>query len=386
MSVKTPDLRKPRNVLLALGWYDHRLLKGIVNYATEKRWHLAAHSIIHEKEIPQGWDGDGVLAWLAAGDDLAAFVRKLGKPTVDFSLRRPDTPFAHVVQDHAKAGRLVAEHFASRGLRHFAFYGDSDNWSQVGRCDSFVNEVTSMGLKCERLRWKGDRTPADWLRRRRWLAEKMKSAPKPLGVFAANGTLAVEVCELCEEIGLKVPGDVAVVGIDDHLLAVGGTNRSISAVDTNLEEQGYRGAALLDRMMDGEKKPSAPVLIAPAGIHTRLSSDMMAVGHRGIAKALRCIEAGFGSNIGVKEVARAASMSERGLRQAFLKHLGSTPGDLIIKARMEGAKKLLASGDDKVESVAASCGYPNINSFFTAFRREVGMTPTEYRRTHSQLK
>jgi AraC-like DNA-binding protein len=53
---------------------------------------------------------------------------------------------------------------------------------------------------------------------------------------------------------------------------------------------------------------------------------------------------------------------------------------------MEGAKKLLASGDDKVESVAASCGYPNINSFFTAFRREVGMTPTEYRRTHSQLK
>ena len=55
-------MKRPRNVLLALGWYDHRLLQGIATYASEHRWHLASHSIIHEKVIPWGWNGDGVLA------------------------------------------------------------------------------------------------------------------------------------------------------------------------------------------------------------------------------------------------------------------------------------------------------------------------------------
>lgn len=59
-------MKKPKNALVALGWYDHRLLHGIATYATQHGWHLAAHSIIHEKVIPWGWKGDGVLAWLAA--------------------------------------------------------------------------------------------------------------------------------------------------------------------------------------------------------------------------------------------------------------------------------------------------------------------------------
>ncbi len=90
-------MKRPRNVLLALGWYDHRLLQGIATYASEHRWHLASHSIIHEKVIPWGWDGDGILAWLGAGDDLADFVLKADKPTGVFALRRRATPFAHVV-------------------------------------------------------------------------------------------------------------------------------------------------------------------------------------------------------------------------------------------------------------------------------------------------
>ena len=131
-------MKKQKNVLLALGWYDHRLLQGIAAYAAQHRWHLAAHSIIHEKVIPWGWQGDGVLAWLAAGDDLADFVVSVKRPTVDFSMRRPQLPFAHVVQDHAQTGRLVAEHFLARGFSNFLFYSDLDNWSQEQRGDGFV--------------------------------------------------------------------------------------------------------------------------------------------------------------------------------------------------------------------------------------------------------
>ena len=377
-------MKRPRNVLLALGWYDHRLLQGIATYASEHRWHLASHSIIHEKVIPWGWDGDGILAWLGAGDDLADFVLQADKPTVDFSLRRRGTPFAHVVQDHAKTGELAAEHFIERGMGHFCFFSDTENWSQVERGQSFMETLKRRGLPCEHLRWTNSGKKADardeWQRRRAWLMTRLKAAPKPLAVFAANGTLAVEVREICEEAGLHVPTQVAIVGIDDYLLSVGAIKKYVSGVDTNLEEQGYRGAELLDRLMRGETMPPEPIRIQPAGVITRMSSDILATGHEGVVRALHHITDHFAGPLGVKELAAIAHMSERGLRQAFVKHVGCTPGDRLRTVRIDSAKRLLAGSSEKIEAIAHRCGYPNLNSFFAAFRRSENMTPAEYRR------
>lgn len=211
--------KKHPHVLVALGCYDHRLLQGIATYATEHSWHLAAHSIIHEKVIPWGWEGDGVLAWLAADDELARFVVSVKRPTVDFSLRRAELPFAHVVQDHALTGRMVAGHFLERGLRHFASYADSENWSQVQRGESFARHLRQNGHACETWRWNDWGAPVSqrgiWAARRRWLMQRLRCAPKPLGLFALNGSLAVEAHELCADAGLGVPHEVAIVGIDD---------------------------------------------------------------------------------------------------------------------------------------------------------------------------
>jgi LacI family transcriptional regulator len=377
-------MKRPRNVLLALGWYDHRLLQGIATYASEHRWHLASHSIIHEKVIPWGWEGDGILAWLGAGDDLADFVLKAKKPTVDFSLRRRATPFAHVVQDHLKTGEMVADHFIERGLSRFCFYSDTENWSQVERGEAFKAALKRRGLDCEHLRWdyadKREAATKQWSRRRSWLMNRLREAPKPLAVFAANGTLAVEVRELCEEAGLHVPTQVAIVGIDDYLLSVGAIKKFVSGVDTNLEEQGYRGAELLDRLMQGEKAPTEPVRIQPAAVITRMSSDVLATGHDGVIRALHHITDHFSGPLGVKELAAIAHMSERGLRQAFVKHIGCTPGDRLRTIRIDSSKRLLAGSSEKIEAIAHRCGYPNLNSFFAAFRRSENMTPAEYRR------
>jgi LacI family transcriptional regulator len=377
-------MAKQKNVLVALGWYDHRLLQGIATYATQHRWHLAAHSIIHEKVIPWGWEGDGVLAWLAAGDDLAHFVASVKKPTVDFSLRRPHLPFAHVVQDHAKTGQLVAEHFLARGLRHFYFYSDSENWSQIERGEGFTAALAAGGHECKWLRWREGAAEgsaqSQWLRRREWLLTQLRAAEKPVAVFAANGTLAVEVQEVCVEANIGVPGDVAIVGIDDYLLSVGAANRSISGVDTNLEEQGYQGAALLDRMMRGAKTPAKAIRIAPAQVITRKSSDILAVNHAGVSRAVHFIAEHFTDAISVDDVARAAGMSRRGLHQAFCEHVGCTPGDKIRKVRLEFAKRLLAESEEKIESIAQQSGYPNLNTFFISFRKTEKTTPAEFRK------
>ena len=118
-------VKRQKRVLLALGWYDYHLHQGIEKFARENGWHLYAN-LAREKVIPWGWEGDGVLAWLGAGDDLAEFVQSIKKPTVDFSLRRPQLKFPRVLEDHTHAAQLVAEHFLSRGFVHFAFFSDTD--------------------------------------------------------------------------------------------------------------------------------------------------------------------------------------------------------------------------------------------------------------------
>ena len=247
-----------------------------------------------------------------------------------------------------------------------------------------MRALEEAGRECRWLRWhkakESKRGRGEWSQRREWLLSHIKNAPKPMAIFAANGSVAVEVQELCEQAGIAVPREVAIVGIEDYLLSVGGAHRSISGVDTNLEDQGYQGAAVLDRMMRGGKVPSEPVRVAPAQVITRKSSDILAVRHEGVSRALHFIAEHFADTISVEDMAKAAGMSMRGLHQAFGEHVDCTPGDKIRNVRLDFAKKLLAGTEEKIESVALESGYPNINTFFIAFRKTEGTTPAAFRK------
>jgi LacI family transcriptional regulator len=377
-------MKNQKSVLLALGWYDHRLLNGIWSYAAGHNWHISAASITKELVIPWGWQGDGVLAWLAGTDELSEFIVSLKVPTVDFSLRRAHLPFTHVAQDHLECARIAADHLIRRGIRNFLFYSDSDNWTFEERGRGFERSLADRGLACEWIRWHAHASfrkgRGEWSKRRAWLAAKLKKAPKPLGVFTANGTLAVEIQEVCEFSGISVPQEVALIGIEDDLLLPQATQRSITAVDPNFENLGYQGAAWLDRLMNGIKLDPEPIRIPPARIITRHSTDVAAVNHPAVAKALRFIAANFSEDIDIDLVARTAGISRRGLHQAFIDHLALTPGEYIRSTRIEHAKKLLAETDSKVEAVAALCGYRSVNSFFIAFKQACGTPPGDFRK------
>jgi LacI family transcriptional regulator len=371
-----------KRILLAMGWYDHRLHQGIAKYAQEKGWHLCA-DVTKEKVIPWGWEGDGILAWLGAGDDLADFVVQSNRPTVDFSFRRPHLRFPRVLADHVGAAHLAAEHFLVRGMRHFMFYSAVDNWSfeEAGR--AFVEEVKQAGYDCTWIRW--HHSPEfttghlQWKHQRRWLAARLRQAPKPLALFAATDDHALEVIETCESAGLAVPEQVSIIGMDNSLLAVDAMHTPISSVDRNLELVGYQGAELLDRLMHGKPAPKEPVRIPPAGLIARKSSDLLAVNHPGVARSLRFLLKHFHEPIGVDDLAGVAAMSRRGFHQAFLEHIGRPPGHELQRVRIEHAKKLLAQSDQKMRAVGEVCGYQSANSFWFAFKQATGMSPEKYR-------
>ena len=374
--------KKQKRVLLALGWYDYRLHQGIEKYAREHGWHLYA-DLAREKVIPWGWEGDGVLAWLGAGDDLAEFVKAVKKPTVDFSLRRPQLKFHRVLEDHAHAAQLVAGHFLSRGFVNFIFYSDADNWSYEERGNGFIDALKLAGRQCVWLRWHQSTafSPGreEWKKKRNWLAAQMKSAAKPLAVFAANDQQAMDVLESCESAGIAVPEQVSIVGAENYLLAPDAMRTPISSVDTNLEALGYRGAELLDQLMAGKQMPMSPIRIPAVGVVVRKSSDILTIKHTGVARSLRFIWQHSHEPICVKDLVTVAAMSRRGLHKAFLEHLGRTPGQELQRVRIEHAKKLLAESHLKIEALAEMAGYQSANSFCIAFKRATGMSAKQFR-------
>lgn len=374
--------KRQKRVFLALGWYDYRLHQGIEKYAQTHGWHLYAN-YTREKVIPWGWPGEGILAWLGAGDELADFVKSARLPTVDFSFRRPQLKFARVLEDHAHAARLAAEHFLTRGFAHFCFYSDALNWSYDERGRAFVAAIEQAGHACAWLRWPD--SPAytngreEWQRKRRWLTTQMKQAAKPLAVFAANDLQALDVLECCESAGINVPEDVAIVGAENCLLAPDAMRTPVSSVDTNLETMGYRGAELLDHLMEGGKAPAQPVRVPAAGIIARKSSDILTISHPGVARSLRHIWEHAHEPICIQDLVSVAAMSRRGLHKAFLERLGRTPGQELQRVRIEHAKKLLAETGQKVEAIANDCGYQSINTFCVAFKRAVGISAKQFR-------
>jgi LacI family transcriptional regulator len=375
--------KKNRRVLLALGWYDYRVHQGIANYASKAGWHLCA-DITKEKVIPWGWEGDGILAWLGAGDDLAKFVVEAKLPTVDFSFRRPHLRFPRVLTDHNAAAQLAADHFLAHGMDHFMFYSAVDNWSfnEVGL--AFTEILKKSGHTCEWIRWHKSPShttgPLQWKNQRRWLAAQLKNASKPLALFAASDDHALEVVETCESMGLAVPEDVSVIGMDNSLPAVEAMHSPVSSVDRNLSTLGYRGAELLDQLIHGKPPPREPIRISPTGLITRKSSDLLAVNHAGVARSLQYLWDNCDRPIGVDDLARIAAMSRSGLHQAFLDHIGRPPGNELHRVRIEKAKKLLTQSRMKLEEIAEKSGYQSGNSFWIAFKQATGMSPKQYQK------
>lgn len=373
--------RKHPRVLLALGWYDERLHRGIERYAQEHSWHLCC-DVTREKVIPWGWEGNGILAWLGAGDDLAEFVVRAKKPTVDFSFRRPHLKFPRVLVDHEQCARLAANHFLSRGMRNFAFYSDRENWAYEENGRAFVRAVSDAGHSCNWLRW--HRSPDfsndqfQWRHKRKWLSAELQRAPKPLALYAATDEHALEVLEICEDLGLSLPEQVSLIGMNDALLAVEAMPIPVSSVDSNMELVGYRGAELLDQIMSGKPAPVEPLRVAPLQLIARKSSDLLAVDHPGVARSLRFLWEHCHEPIGVRDLAVAAAMSARNFHQAFVAHVGRPPGQELQRVRIERAKQLLTESHDKIDAIAEQCGYENPNSFWVAFKRITGISPKRY--------
>ena len=390
---------KQRNVLLVIQPAYPERIQGIARFARSHGWHLTI--VDRLARFPRGWRGDGALVTLRGNAKTNLFVKGLvrdGIPVVDLTFNHPEIRLPRVSGDHEAFGRTAREHFETLNFHHFAWF--STDWSHVHelRFRGYAAETREVGrgMREENTdRWVlaemvGNEEIDNWRLFLRVIGRKLRSAPKPLAVLTYDDADAAKVLSAALEAGLRVPEDVAIMGIGNDTVICENQAVPLSSVDHDLERNGYEGAALLNRLMAGSKekgerrkeKVSMVRLIPPRGIVVRKSTDTLAADDPTLSAALREIAKRLPTSFGVAEIADALKVSRTNLDRLFAEKFSRSVGKEIVRQRIERAKKLLTTTDKPMKEIAALCGYCNAGYFTNAFRAETGLTPKTWRRDH----
>src|SRR5262245_24244810 len=335
--------RRPRVALLieTSNSYCRGLLRGIHAYVQE---HGPWSTYLTEqgrgdpthKWVLENLHGDGIIARIE-NRKIAEAVMELGLPVVDVSAARTVADVPYVETDDPSIARLGAEHLLGRGFKHFAFCGEQRyNWS-VWRQKEFERFITEHGFPCYIYRPElfGKRMPSNVAEVETQLSNWIRKLPKPIGVMACYDLRGLQLLEVCRRLGVVVPDEVAVIGVDNDELLCNLSDPPLSSVIPNTQRTGYVAASMLDRLMSGKRLPTKSQRIERLGTGPRQSTDVLNVADPDISQAVRYIREHACDGIKVEDVLNAVPLSRRVLEHRFRQLFGHTPHDEILRVQFQ---------------------------------------------------
>jgi LacI family transcriptional regulator len=284
--------------------------------------------------------------------------------------------------DNIQAGRLAADHLLTRGIRQLAFFGWENVWYSDQRRLGFMKRAAESNVLCECfLQAFPERPNQSWLERIAVIAEWVASLQGPVGIFAANDSRAQILMEACQEAELKIPDDVAVIGMDNDETICEHSVPSLTSVSRNAEQVGWEAAALLDRMIQGEPPPFSDVILEPDGVVARQSTDMLYCSDPVARRALDYMRAHLKAQFNTEQIAEYIGVSKRKLEMCFRESLQSSPHEFLTQLRVQHAQGLMQMPQKRtMEQMARECGFGTRSAFYTAFRRIIGESAGAFRK------
>jgi LacI family transcriptional regulator len=291
-----------------------------------------------------------------------------------------------ILPDNLAIGRMAAEHFLERGFETFAFYGGPWNTYARLRYEGYSHRLGEAGKSCAHFPWiRQAAGRVDFDASGDFLGPWMQSLEKPAGLLASHDAEGFVLLRTAQRVGLSVPEQVAVVGVDNDQMRCPVANPPLSSVQPDFVRLGYEAGRLLERLLDGADPPTEPLLIPPIGVVTRQSSDIIAISDPELARAVQMIRHHACDPIGVEDLAGQVGTSRRTLERRFKQRLGRSPHQEILRVRLRRAEELLIRSEVKVGQIARDCGFGHVQNFNAAFAREFGQTPGAYRKAHRTM-
>jgi LacI family transcriptional regulator len=377
--------------------YDRQIIKGIGEYlqATQCHWDIFFEEdfCTHLENI-QEWVGDGIIADLD-NPEIELLLSRLNIPVVGIGSSyqdEDDYPFMpYIATDNTSLVTSAFNHLKDKGLENFAFYGLPE--SHTTRWAIEREKVFNQIIESEDYSgsvYRGHRTtPQTWQDDMGHLADWLQSLPTPVGIIAVTDARARHLLQQCDHLNLMVPDKIAIIGIDNEELTSYLTHVSLSTVGQGCTSMGYSAAKLLHKQLLAltDTEPSEeinnteyPRIIVPAAeVFERQSSDYQAVNDPYVIKAMHYIRNNAFNGIKVDQVLDALMISRSNLETRFKEERGHSVHQEIHNSKLKRACELLASTNIAIAEIPDLCGYPSLQYMYTVFKKDINMTPKEYR-------
>ena len=370
--------------------YARGLLRGILQWNQKHQAFSCEFQPYGLSELPtdwlKNWRGDGILVRIdnKAMEDA---VLSTGLPALDLRSSQPNPRVPVLGVDNEIIARMAFEHLHDAGFVHYAFCGMRRHTNVYDdlRREYFQRFVQDAGLTCfdfpaEKVPLRGNVRDNDLKAIARWL-EKL---PIPTAVLACKDDRGIQVLEAARLIGRKIPDELAVLSVDNDPFFCNLSDPPLSSIDTNSAFIGCQAADQLCRMMNGEARPSQPILFPPREVIERRSTDILAISNVKEAEILGYMREVALAGLSVREVADYFDVSVGYLEMLSKRYFHRSPKQEMLRVQISEAKKLLSRTNLALHHVAAQSGFRSISYFMTTFKRIVHLTPLAYRNDYQK--
>ena len=367
--------------------FSHKLLAGLVDYSRAKeQWivrrmppeYKAQIGIQGVIRIAKEWDVNAVIGQFEPTDDIGLFAEN-GIIAIAQDYKKKFTSIPNVTGDYIGTGRMAARFFIERGFKNFGFFGFNDVCWSDERCDGFRREVEAAGFGGSFYAYRMQEIEMVWYYQRNRLREWLLSIPKPIAIMACDDNQGANLIEACHSVGIKIPSEVSVIGVDNDetLCSLGST--TLTSVQVDIEEGGRQAAALVERLVADPSTPVEDVVLKPVKIVQRMSTAAFATDDQQILKAILYIHKNALKKISVSDVMAEAALSRRLLERRFKEVTSKTLYEYITDQKLKYFAEQLADTDEQVINIALSMGEIDTKSISRRFKQLYGCTPVEWR-------
>jgi len=362
----------------------------LLDLARERFWALKS---LHKfaGHVPEGLAVRGALVSNLPDDPIVMALRRRGVPVVRIGTfpNPEDHLVPAVMTDRPAIGRLAAEHFADRGFKHVAYVGREPWQYDFYMYEALAAKAKELGLHCHlrrldikklQSRVTGDQSL--WQVRQEDFTRWLVGLPKPVGLLGFADTIADRYTEWALQAGLRVPEEVAILGIGNARLTSESASVPLSSVAADPGQVALAAVRTLAQLMAGQPLETCTVMVPPAGIVTRQSTDVLAASDPDVRRALRFMWDHVAEDLSVDDIARHVGFSRRKLEMTFQRELGRGINTELQRRRLQKAGELIATTGLSMAQVAEAMGYSSPSYFSQVFRAAYDQTPAEYRRSH----
>ncbi|MDR2361399.1 MAG: DNA-binding transcriptional regulator [Prevotellaceae bacterium] len=379
----------PRVILLTdlTEEYAKNLLKGIVRYSKKHDpWvvckmpfsYRVEHTFEGVLKWAKEWKADGIIAQFYNTDNVSVF-RENGIIAIaqDFKARFTEIP--NITGAHRDTGKMGADYFIRKGFKNFAFYGFKDIVWSSERCEGFVEEISKYRMEKHFYEYRNSDFNKLWYYESAPLMAWLQKLPKPVALMTCDDNQGHHIAELCKLCGIKIPEEVALLGVDNDESICTLSDPPLSSINQAVEKGGYETAQLMDKLIKNPNALYEDIVVYPTHVITRQSTNIYAANDKHISTALHYIHQHTDKKFRIEDLTHLVPLSRRLLENRFKQEIGMSIYTYVTNLRIERFALQLIESNTSITEIIDEIGFSDYKNISRLFKKVKGCTPSKFR-------